>query len=70
MHAQPPPTISSFVIRFVVETPAENRLDPPPYHGSIHHVQSDATLNFSAWQEVVAFIRRYVPLEHELQPPS
>jgi hypothetical protein len=63
-----PPTISSFVIRFVVEAPAPSQPDPPPYHGSIHHVQSDETANFSAWQDAVAFIRRYVPLETESKP--
>jgi hypothetical protein len=56
-----PPTITSFVIRFVVEeTPAP--LEYPPYRGSVRHVQSDEVLHFSVWQEAVEFIRRYVPL--------
>ena len=63
MSADHPPTISSFVIRFVVEEPAETEAAPPPYHGAIRHVQSDETLNFSVWQDAVTFIRRYVPLE-------
>ena len=63
-----PPTISSFVIRFVVEAPAAGQPDPLPYHGSIHHVQSDETANFSVWQDAVEFIRRYVPLETESKP--
>ena len=63
MSADHPPTISSFVIRFVVEEPVETEAAPPPYHGSIRHVQSDETLNFSVWQDAVTFIRRYVPLE-------
>jgi hypothetical protein len=64
------PTISSFVIRFVVETTAASQPNRPPYHGSIHHVQSDAALNFSTWQDAVEFIRRYVPLETEIEPPQ
>ena len=57
------PTIVSFVIRFVVEGSAESQPDQPPYHGAIRHVQSDETLNFSAWQDAVEFMERYVPLE-------
>ena len=63
MNTQHPPTISSFVIRFVVEEQATTEATPPPFHGSIRHVQSDETLNFSIWQDAVAFIQRYVPLE-------
>ena len=63
MSADHPPTISSFVIRFVVEEPTEMEAAPPPYHGSIRHVQSDQMLNFSVWQDAVEFIQRYVLLE-------
>lgn len=63
MAAQHPPTISSFVIRFIVEETAEAVLAASHYRGSIRHVQSDQTLNFSEWQDAVEFIRRFVPLE-------
>jgi hypothetical protein len=42
------PTISSFVIRFVVETTAASQPNRPPYRGSIHHVQSDETLQLQS----------------------
>lgn len=74
MADQHPPTITSFVIRFVLEEAAEDREGggerPPvlvPYRGSIRHVQSDAALQFHAWQEAVEFIRRYVPLDSQTQ---
>lgn len=71
MSAQPSPSISSFVIRFVVEEPATGSAEAmaghSPFHGSIRHVQSDETINFSMWEDAVEFIRRYVPLETELQ---
>jgi hypothetical protein len=63
MSTQPPPTISSFVIRFVVNEPAAVERELPTYHGAIRHVQSDETLNFSLWQDAVEFMKRYVPLE-------
>jgi len=68
MNSLPPPVISSFVIRFIVEAPAQTQPDQPPYHGSIRHVQSDATFNFNVWQDAVEFIRRYVPIE--VAPPE
>jgi hypothetical protein len=75
MSAQQPPIISSFVIRFVVEEPAIEPGDEqgvglpehPAYHGSIRHVQSDETINFSVWHDAVEFMRRYVPLDPEVQ---
>ena len=63
MTTQPPPTISSFVIRFVVNEPAAVDRELSTYHGSIRHVQSDEMLNFSVWQDAVEFIQRYVLLE-------
>lgn len=67
MDSHPSPTISSFVIRFVVDGKAKPNADldaaRPTYHGAIHHIQSDEKMNFSSWKEAVAFIRRFVPLE-------
>ena len=62
MNTGTPPTISSFVIRFVVEDTPDNEAQPV-YHGAIRHIQSAEELNFSAWQEAVEFMRRFVPLE-------
>lgn len=36
-----------------------------PYRGSIRHIQSDEEMNFHLWEDAVAFIRRYVPLDIE-----
>jgi len=69
MDAAQSPTISSFVIRFVVE-PAGSVFQPQPYHASIRHVQSDEAINFTTWQDAVEFIQRYVPLESEATSPA
>ena len=50
------------------EEPAETEAAPPPYHGAIRHVQSDATLNFSVWQDAVEFIQKYVLLNITPKP--
>ena len=67
MGAEHPPTITSFVIRFVVQEPDATGLDNLPYRGFIQHVQSDQSLNFGVWQDAVEFIRRFVPLESQQQ---
>lgn len=66
---EPPtsPTISSFVIRLVVEPGSES------YRGEIRHIQTSEEVQFAAWEEAVEFIRRYVPqipLEARPVPPS
>ncbi len=63
MNTGAPPTISSFVIRFVVEGALVNNEVRTVYHGAIRHIQSAEELNFSVWQEAVEFMRRFVPLE-------
>ena len=67
MDTQHPPTIISFVIRFVVEAPEPAQGAFSAYRGSIHHIQSDEALNFGEWQDAVEFIQRYVPLESSRQ---
>ena len=57
MDSPTPLTISSFVIRFVID-PGENA-----YRGEIRHIQTREEIHFHAWDEAVEFIRRYVPLE-------
>lgn len=59
MDSPAPPTISSFVIRFVMETASDT------YRGEIRHIQSGEEIHFNAWEEAVEFIRRYVPLENQ-----
>ena len=61
-----PPNITSFVIRFVQETPEEDR----PYRGNIRHVQSSQELNFTHWPEAVAFIQQFIPLQTFLPQDS
>lgn len=72
------PTISSFVIRFVVEaaslpTPNHAEIEDHDeclaahtviYRGSIRHIQSEEELNFNSWDDAVAFIERFVPLDN------
>ena len=53
------PTISSFVIRFVVDPGTD------AYRGEVRHIQSSEEVHFHSWDEAVAFIRRYVPIEVE-----
>lgn len=62
MNSRTTPSISSFVIRFVVDSAGAYER-PSLYHGSIRHIQSAEELNFSVWQEAVEFMRRFVPLE-------
>ena len=62
MNEQSPPDILSFVIRFVIEASSDQR-SGLPYRGTVRHIQADEEIAFSNWEEVVAFIQDYVPLE-------
>jgi hypothetical protein len=64
-----PPTIYSFIIRFVVEDNAADH-GQPTYHGAIRHIQSAEELNFSEWREAVEFMRRFVPIEDLNEKPN
>jgi hypothetical protein len=57
MDSPMPPTISSFVIRFVVDANSD------AYRGEIRHVQTREEIHFDHWEDAVAFIQRYVPLK-------
>ena len=61
MESHLPPNISSFVIRFVIDS--EAGLTRTAYHGAIRHIQTDEELTFNRWEEVENFIRRFVPLD-------
>ena len=66
MESNTPPSITSFVIRFVIDE--SSRVDneaQPCYRGAIRHIQTDEELNFNTWKDAVAFIQRYVVLEAE-----
>jgi hypothetical protein len=60
-------SIHSFVMRFVhvPQEQSEQDTEPPAFgwHGSVRHVQSDAELRFTRWEDAVAFIARYVEIE-------
>ena len=60
MESHLPPNISSFVIRFVVDSEAGQT--PVTYRGAIRHIQTDEELTFCRWEDVENFIRRFVPL--------
>jgi len=70
MDAPTPPSISSFVIRFVMVVEPGQDIEPgaSAYRGEIRHIQTSQEIRFSAWPEAVAFIRRFVPLEAEDTP--
>jgi hypothetical protein len=63
MESNPSPSISSFVIRFVLDETSLEKDAQPYYRGAIRHIQSDKEINFNTWEDAVAFIQRYVPLE-------
>jgi hypothetical protein len=56
------PTISSFVIRFVHESPPIPG-QAPAYRGTIHHVQTNQEIPFTHWEDAVAFIQRFVVID-------
>ncbi|MEW6400437.1 MAG: hypothetical protein AB1649_01485 [Chloroflexota bacterium] len=60
------PTISSFVIRFVIESSPSAGEAQAVYRGLIRHVQSAEELNFHEWTEAVDFMRRFVQLDRPL----
>lgn len=63
MESNTSPSIASFVIRFVVDEPISTGETHSGYRGTIRHIQSNEELAFSAWENAVEFIQRYVPLE-------
>ncbi len=67
MDSQEPPSISSFVIRFVYsELSLIDGLQGQAkhaYRGTIRHVQSDQEIAFVEWEVAQDFMRQFVPLE-------
>lgn len=62
MGTDPPPIITSFVIRFVHPDQSVELRDAD-LRGSIRHVQSDQEILFTRWPDAVAFIQRFVPVD-------
>lgn len=67
MDRQAPPSITSFVIRFVyAESPTSGDLadkSKAPYRGAIRHIQSDQEISFVEWHEALTFMSQFMPLE-------
>jgi len=61
------PSITSFVIRFILDEPAdaENLTVQRQQRIVVRHVQSDQEISCARWADVVAFVRRFVPLDSE-----
>lgn len=57
--------ITSFIIR-VVRT--ESPTQPPISRGSIRHIQSNAEINFSNWEQAVEFMQHHVTLMDASHP--
>ena len=58
------PSIVSFVIRFILEEPSAAEI-PPLRHIIIRHVQTDQEISCARWEDVVAFVRRFVQLGND-----
>jgi len=58
------PIISSFVIRFIQEKPAEG-VECPVYRGSVRHVQTNDEIVFRRWEDAVAFMRQFLAFDME-----
>ena len=65
MEAKTFPSVASFIIRFVLDEPPPSDEVLSRYHGEIRHIQSDEEMLFNSWEDVVKFLKRYVPLETE-----
>ncbi|MFN2195118.1 MAG: hypothetical protein ACK2UW_03235 [Anaerolineales bacterium] len=61
--SETPPLISSFILRFIQ---SESSSPLPTTRGSIRHIQSGQEASFLNWQDVQAFVQRFVDLNEEL----
>ncbi len=57
------PTITSFILRFVLDESAS--AGQSTFRGAIRHIQTDEEITFTRWEDAVTFINRFVPLETE-----
>lgn len=54
--------IVSFVIRFVQDQNEVDR-EPSHYRGAIRHIQTDAEVQFSHWEDAVEFIQQFISID-------
>lgn len=54
--------VNSFVLRFVLESPAPESEVDVQWHGIIRHVQTNTELRFVRIEEALAFMATYVPV--------
>ncbi len=64
MTAPEPPTIDSFILRFVTDPETQT------FRGEIRHVQSGEELSFTRWQDAEAFLFGFVPGQSSLTNDS
>ncbi len=62
MEPQTSPSITSFVIRFIQEEPAEAG-QPPARRIIVRHVQSDQEITCTRWADVIAYVQQFVALD-------
>jgi hypothetical protein len=63
------PNITSFMIRFTQDSSAQ-AAGQPVYRGLIRHVQTDNEIVFTRWEDAIAFIEQFVPLEGISRTPQ
>ena len=63
---EPPPSIISFVIRFILEEPSDEQI-PPLRRIIVRHIQTDQEISCSSWTDVVAFVQQFVLLENNAE---
>jgi len=63
---EPPPSIISFVIRFILEEPSDEQI-PPLRRIIVRYIQTDQEISCSSWTDVVAFVQQFVQLENNAE---
>jgi hypothetical protein len=64
METDPPPNITSFVIRFIHPDLAIHP-GKGEFRGAIRHIQTDEEISFTRWEDALAFMKRFVPIGWE-----
>ena len=67
----PEPNLVSFVLRFVYDA-APDGASPDGsgaqgWYGIVRHVQTNSERHFTSWEDVSAFVAKYVDLRKEAQ---
>lgn len=66
MATNPPPTITSFIIRFI-HPDLSSRPGEQEFRGAIRHIQTDEEISFTRWEDALEFMKRYVPIGWEAE---